>query len=427
MVKIMEYKYDKLMNEYPILFQQKTKTPMETCMCWGICCDEGWYEPLNKLCFNLQFLNKTYYSKYKCRIQADQVKQKFGGLRFYYTVVYEPNLFFRMIRNGFYYLSYLINKSVSFKYKIVVDENEKEVQTCVQITQKEYNDLENKNATNIKKQNGKFYKNKIVKQAKKGHKQLLNHKFLHKIDDICVVILNKIARIKPNKKQEIILGVLNDISDSLIRQCEQSCWDTCQICGEKNDYSKKNIITTNGWVKRICRDCSNKMDQCEIRKRDQKSRNEYQPRILSFQRGYDYLSLYYPCSIHYKQRYYGSIIHALYSIKDQEHRCLYDDIIKLCNSKHTNTLIQKYANEFGVFITEEDYDLLKQIVTARFKDYFSQNDKKMLLQTKSALLVNSNNKCDNVLGSCVCDNCKNKDHKDLYAKVLMQIRDQLEK
>ena len=37
----------------------------------------------------LEALNLIYYPKYKVRIQADQVKEKFGTLRFYFSVICE--------------------------------------------------------------------------------------------------------------------------------------------------------------------------------------------------------------------------------------------------------------------------------------------------------------------------------------------------
>jgi hypothetical protein len=64
-----------LIEKYPTIFQNVGKSPMESCMSWGIECGDGWYDLIDRLCNRLISLNKT--------VVADQVKEKFGGLRFY--------------------------------------------------------------------------------------------------------------------------------------------------------------------------------------------------------------------------------------------------------------------------------------------------------------------------------------------------------
>jgi hypothetical protein len=73
---------EKLYNDYPDIFRERTLSPQVTCMCWGIDCEDGWYHIIDRLCLFLTTLeNKT-----NCEIIAQQVKEKFGGLRFYYYI-----------------------------------------------------------------------------------------------------------------------------------------------------------------------------------------------------------------------------------------------------------------------------------------------------------------------------------------------------
>lgn len=75
---------DKLYQDYPKLFKQKDLSMRETCMCWGIETGDGWYSLLDKLCSLLQWdIDKNNYPQ----IEARQVKEKFGTLRFYYSYV----------------------------------------------------------------------------------------------------------------------------------------------------------------------------------------------------------------------------------------------------------------------------------------------------------------------------------------------------
>ena len=76
---------DKLYENYPKIFRQKDLSMIETCMCWGIECRDGWYVLIDSLCKLLQFNtdHNSHNDQYKNQIEAVQVKEKFGGLRFY--------------------------------------------------------------------------------------------------------------------------------------------------------------------------------------------------------------------------------------------------------------------------------------------------------------------------------------------------------
>jgi hypothetical protein len=75
---------DKLFEKYPKIFRQKDLPMKETCMCWGIECGDGWYMLIDKLCSNLQWnIDHNNHSGRYPQIEAVQVKEKFGGLRFY--------------------------------------------------------------------------------------------------------------------------------------------------------------------------------------------------------------------------------------------------------------------------------------------------------------------------------------------------------
>lgn len=75
---------EKLFKKYPKIFRQKDLSMAETCMCWGIGTGDGWYNLIDMLCSQLQF--NTDKNKYP-QVEAVQVKEKFGTLRFYYNVL----------------------------------------------------------------------------------------------------------------------------------------------------------------------------------------------------------------------------------------------------------------------------------------------------------------------------------------------------
>jgi hypothetical protein len=46
---------EQLFKKYPKIFQQKDLSPKQTAMCWGIETGDGWYQLIDGLCHHLQF------------------------------------------------------------------------------------------------------------------------------------------------------------------------------------------------------------------------------------------------------------------------------------------------------------------------------------------------------------------------------------
>ena len=73
----MNIKLDKkLCKKYPKLFAQRNKSMRETCMGRGFECGDGWFKLLDTL---------SYFLEKDGSVEATQVKEKFGTLRFYYS------------------------------------------------------------------------------------------------------------------------------------------------------------------------------------------------------------------------------------------------------------------------------------------------------------------------------------------------------
>jgi len=77
---------NKLCKEFPNIFKERNLPMSQTCMCWGFPGD-GWYKIIHKLCTNL----KTIQMQTGIHITAQQVKEKFGTLRFYISINTHPS------------------------------------------------------------------------------------------------------------------------------------------------------------------------------------------------------------------------------------------------------------------------------------------------------------------------------------------------
>lgn len=106
-----------LCEKYPKIFKNRNASQMESCMYWGLEIGEGWYDIIDVLCqaatytyttaimvdeadgkrLNIapySYANETtYHFEIKPpQLVADQVKEKFGTLRFYYHTELEEKM-----------------------------------------------------------------------------------------------------------------------------------------------------------------------------------------------------------------------------------------------------------------------------------------------------------------------------------------------
>lgn len=84
----MKEEYDEyLCKAFPKIFAQRNAPMTETCMCWGFECGDGWFNIINQLCHRIQhhidWMNRT--EEVVPQVVVEQVKEKFGTLRFYYS------------------------------------------------------------------------------------------------------------------------------------------------------------------------------------------------------------------------------------------------------------------------------------------------------------------------------------------------------
>jgi hypothetical protein len=92
---------NKLYEKYPQLFSNKEKSPMESCLSFGIECNNGWYDLLSAVCWRIFQHEKNIADRVRIRnennkendqsdldyvpVKFDQIKEKFGGLRIYFS------------------------------------------------------------------------------------------------------------------------------------------------------------------------------------------------------------------------------------------------------------------------------------------------------------------------------------------------------
>jgi hypothetical protein len=72
---------EKLFNDFPEIFRDKDKPASESLVCFGFEYNDGWFNLTYELCENImEYCNNNNIKP----PTAFQMKEKFGGLRFYY-------------------------------------------------------------------------------------------------------------------------------------------------------------------------------------------------------------------------------------------------------------------------------------------------------------------------------------------------------
>jgi len=116
-----EKSWDTLYEKYPDLFINIYKSPKESCMAWLIECNIGWYDIISSVCYQITQREKNIENNLKyCEknninpeasdacympVTFDQVKEKYGGLRIYFS-------------GGDDYVDGLISMAEEMSYKI---------------------------------------------------------------------------------------------------------------------------------------------------------------------------------------------------------------------------------------------------------------------------------------------------------------------
>jgi len=92
-------KEKKILEGFPLLYGDKDKSMKETCMCWGIDCEDGWFDIIYDLSEKLERLIEKEEDRPDFgRPKAAQVKSKFATLRFYMT--WETNEMSKLIEEA---------------------------------------------------------------------------------------------------------------------------------------------------------------------------------------------------------------------------------------------------------------------------------------------------------------------------------------
>lgn len=83
----MKLTQEQIFEKYPEIFKEKDLPMTETCMCWGLETPDEWFPIIDQLCNAMQnHMWSNGHVPKGMQVVAEQVKEKWRQLRFYYRL-----------------------------------------------------------------------------------------------------------------------------------------------------------------------------------------------------------------------------------------------------------------------------------------------------------------------------------------------------
>lgn len=254
----------------PILFQMRHRPCSETTMCWGFECNKGWHTAIASACRELEMLNIQYYPKYRVRIQADQIKEKFGTLRFYWSVQTDPNTFCTWLGHVLESAYDWLNSCKRFDYKMkkVIDVAPYDYDDKRVIDKATYDRKVNDKykPTNVEyiESNGSYFEICHLHDHGKMHYEPTRLKLLWHLKRFCFNMRSKLLYCAPRKTNAEVrncIELLDRKARKIVQELEAKCEGICERCGHQIGTSWSPTCQTLGWITYICDDCAEKLGQ----------------------------------------------------------------------------------------------------------------------------------------------------------------------
>lgn len=197
------------------------------------------------------------------------------------------------------------------------------------------------------------------------------------------------------------------LMDDAVMEAERECEWTCEECGYKGAEWRDDIVTTSGgWMQRLCVKCAIRPMMTD-------------GVVRSFRNGLQCLGPFASGLVRGPDgRTYGCFIGMYYSMLYPEHEAVFSRITSPREA-------QDIAVDMGL-PRDDDYasNVMRICVAAKCAD---ARVRETLLLTGKVPIVHSNYCHENYWGSCQCDQCGGVSGKNMYGRILMEARDQIER
>lgn len=219
----------------------------------------GWDEVLRDFSIKCEELNVRFYKKYRLKIIAEQIKQKWGELRIYCSVKRDPSAFVMFTRRIIRAITSRLNK-VDYKYKTVIDSHShKKHFICVYDSKESRDKIGNFLGSNSRSFEwcGKFIRTVELDVFGSHHLEPTRHRLLKMLFSWLVKMNMRLGQEPRKISQEtaLIREYMDSMLDEYMSEAEERASHTCEECGRRLP-AESDRCWTKGWVRCLCKSCA---------------------------------------------------------------------------------------------------------------------------------------------------------------------------
>lgn len=222
-------------------------------------CGIGWTDALARLSYKIECVNQLFIRNFRVHAVAVQVKEKFGGLRFYYTVHRDAPPIVERLCLLLRKTADVILRKANFRTKRVTIKPATVTIKCKELP--------------LLVPDNYLYNGQLL-ESPDGFRCLLNKVHQYEISKQVPTRLRPLWHIAyacykaeswllglysaDLNRQDIGAEALEDFVEKAIRETEDTCHSTCEECGSSigTDYLPR--CETLGWITYICERCAKK-------------------------------------------------------------------------------------------------------------------------------------------------------------------------
>ena len=198
---------------------------------------------------------------------------------------------------------------------------------------------------------------------------------------------------------------LQGIVDAVIDKASDRAWHTCECCGAE-ETTDNRLITTSGWISRLCRRCAMKAGAKD-------------GKVVRFIDAFEFLQFHGREPIKYGGNTYWTFPGLFYSLLYPDREALFQSIRDPYDA--VAVFRELSLNDRGEYALKA----MRNALDIRFDNIRGRTSPwREWLKMTAGLKFEFRNLChDNYWGICECPDCAREEHHNHYGRLLEEVRD----
>lgn len=215
----------------------------------------GWLHPVKEMAYELEALN-IVAKKFHSVIIFEQIKEKFGTFRGYYSIYPVDHLAYKILTWPIHSLRNLLEEKINYRQTYVEIHPRHMVEKYVEIEPNDKLD----DAKSVVEIGGRKYLKDVFECPSKSEIAPGRYKIFWKLKNLVRALDLKVSSLMSFANRDTIEDLvfrqaLDAKVEKIVSECESKCDDYCIRCGGWIGKDAKRFQTT-GWVTYICSRCA---------------------------------------------------------------------------------------------------------------------------------------------------------------------------